>query len=67
MKTERSGVSVQANARVSGRYAGTTSLFSMLAAAFLLSGCINLHVYFPSAPADRAAEEQKPQGGGEKK
>lgn len=47
-------VSVQADARVGGRYAGTKILFSVLAAALLLAGCVNVHVHFPAAPTEPA-------------
>jgi hypothetical protein len=39
--------------------------FLLLAALFGLSGCVNLHVHFPEAPAAKAAgagEPAQPQG-----
>lgn len=65
MKTERSEVSVQANASRGGRYAGATKFLSVLAAALLLAGCVNVHVHFPAAPAEPApsadTQADKPQ------
>lgn len=48
------------------------NVFFALAVALLLAGCVNLHVHFPPAPAERAGDagdEARPQGnpGGEVK
>jgi PBP1b-binding outer membrane lipoprotein LpoB len=35
------------------------TLYSLLLAALLLAGCVNVHVHFPSAPSTPAEEQQK--------
>jgi hypothetical protein len=50
MKTKQSAVSVPADVRPSGRHAESRTAILALAAAWLLAGCVNVHVHFPAAP-----------------
>lgn len=55
MKMTRSGISVQANAREGGRYAGTK--ISIFLAPLLLAGCVTINIYFPASAAEKAADK----------
>lgn len=46
---------------------GTMTTFSVLAAAWLLAGCVNVHVHFPAAPDVPAATAKPADSGNDKK